>query len=108
MQRVRLLRHHKIQPYIVFDGGPLPAKAGIETERKQRREENLAKANALASQGRHKEAREYYLKCVDVTPQMAYQLIKVCRRNTLSRHSSDTFYILGSARRECAIRSCTV
>ncbi|OAX41626.1 PIN domain-like protein [Rhizopogon vinicolor AM-OR11-026] len=79
MQRVRLLRHHKIQPYIVFDGGPLPAKAGTETERKQRREENLAKANTLAAQGRHKEAREYYLKCIDVTPQMAYQFIKALR-----------------------------
>lgn len=78
MQRVRLLRHHKIRPYIVFDGGPLPAKTGTETERKQRREENLAKAKTLASQGRHKEAREYFVKCVDVTPQMAYQLIKVC------------------------------
>ncbi|OJA20216.1 hypothetical protein AZE42_02134, partial [Rhizopogon vesiculosus] len=79
MQRVRLLRHHKIQPYIVFDGGPLPAKAGTETERKRRREENLAKANALAAHGRHKEAREYYLKCIDVTPQMAYQFIKALR-----------------------------
>ncbi|KAG1877067.1 PIN domain-like protein [Suillus tomentosus] len=79
MQRVRLLRHHKIRPYIVFDGGPLPAKLGTETERKQRREENLAKAKALASQGRHKEAREYFVKCIDVTPQMAYQLIKALR-----------------------------
>lgn len=79
MQRVRLLRHHKICPYIVFDGGPLPAKLGTETERKQRREENLTKAKALASQGRHKEAREYFVKCIDVTPQMAYQLIKALR-----------------------------
>ncbi|KAG2154183.1 PIN domain-like protein [Suillus bovinus] len=79
MQRVRLLRHHKICPYIVFDGGPLPAKMGTESERKQRREENLAKAKALASQGRHKEAREYFVKCIDVTPQMAYQLIKALR-----------------------------
>ncbi|KAG2748878.1 PIN domain-like protein [Suillus brevipes Sb2] len=79
MQRVRLLRHHKIRPYIVFDGGRLPAKTGTETERKQRREENLAKANTLVSQGKHKEAREYFVKCVDVTPQMAYQLIKALR-----------------------------
>ncbi|KAG0706957.1 exodeoxyribonuclease 1 [Suillus ampliporus] len=79
MQRVRLLRHHNIRPYIVFDGGPLPAKTGTETERKQRREENLAKAKTLASQGRHKEAREYFVKCIDVTPQMAYQLIKALR-----------------------------
>ncbi|KAG2069184.1 PIN domain-like protein [Suillus decipiens] len=84
MQRVRLLRHHKIRPYIVFDGGPLPAKMGTETERKQRREENLAKAKTLASQGRHKEAREYFVKCIDVTPQMAYQLIKALRAENVS------------------------
>ena len=47
------------------------------TERKKRREENLSRANALAAQGKHSQAREYYVKCVDVTPQMAYQLIKV-------------------------------
>ncbi|KAG6334716.1 hypothetical protein ID866_4376 [Astraeus odoratus] len=79
MQRIRLLRHHKIQPYVVFDGGPLPAKRGTESERKQRREENFAKAKALTAQGKHSQAREFYAKCVDVTPQMAYQLIKALR-----------------------------
>ena len=77
MHRVRLLRHHKIVPYIVFDGGPLPAKRGTDTERKKRREENLALANKLAAEGKHTQAREYYAKCVDVTTEMAYQLIKV-------------------------------
>ena len=33
MHRVRLLRHHGITPYIVFDGGPLPAKKGTENSR---------------------------------------------------------------------------
>ncbi|KAH7886997.1 exodeoxyribonuclease 1 [Phlebopus sp. FC_14] len=79
MHRVRLLRHHKIQPYIVFDGGPLPAKKETERERNQRREENLSRAKALAAQGKHSQAREFYVKCVDVTPQMAYQLIKALR-----------------------------
>ncbi|KAA1472431.1 PIN domain-like protein [Dentipellis sp. KUC8613] len=79
MGKVRLLRHHGIHPYLVFDGGPLPAKRGTEKERRQRRQENLAKGNALAAQGKQKEAREYYCKCVDVTPQMAFQLIKALR-----------------------------
>lgn len=79
MQRIRLLRHHKIQPYVVFDGGPLPAKRSTERDRKQRREENLAKAKALAAEGKHSQAREFYGKCVDVTPQMAFQLIKALR-----------------------------
>ena len=77
MHRVRLLRHHGIAPYLVFDGGPLPAKKGTKAERAQRRAEALARGDALAAQGRHAQAREHYVKCVDVTPQMAYQLIKV-------------------------------
>jgi len=84
MQKVRLLKHHGIRPYIVFDGGPLPAKRGTENERRQRREENRARGNALAAQGKHTQAREYYCKCVDVTPQMAFQLIKVRARHLYS------------------------
>jgi exonuclease-1 len=94
MHRVRLLQHHGITPYIVFDGGPLPAKKGTENHRAKfalcplstmnqsdsrhrSRAENLAKALALESQGRLKDARDCYTKCVDITPEMAYQLIKV-------------------------------
>jgi len=77
MHRVRLLRHYGIEPYIVFDGGPLPAKKGTEKERKQKREEYLAKGNAFMAQGKSSLARECFVKCVDVTPQMAFQFIKV-------------------------------
>jgi exonuclease-1 len=28
MYRVRMLRYHGITPFVVFDGGPLPAKQG--------------------------------------------------------------------------------
>ena len=91
MHRVRMLRHNGVEPYIVFDGGPLPAKKGTENERKQKREESLARANMLAAQGKHSQARDHYLKCVDVTPEMAYQVIKVrgavLRRVNQARHS---------------------
>ena len=83
MHRVRLLRHYGIRPYIVFDGGPLPAKIGTEFERKQKRDENLARGNALAAQGKHSQAREFYIKSIDVTPQMAFQFIKVRPRHHL-------------------------
>ncbi|KAI0077360.1 PIN domain-like protein [Panus rudis PR-1116 ss-1] len=83
MHRVRLLKHYGITPYIVFDGGPLPAKKGTESERKKRREENLSRANSLAAQGKLTQAREYYVKCVDVTPQMAYQLIKALKAESV-------------------------
>ncbi|KAK2461209.1 hypothetical protein APHAL10511_006736 [Amanita phalloides] len=84
MHRVRLLRHHKIEPYIVFDGGPLPAKQGTESTRKHRRDEYLARGRALTSQSKHAQAREFYVKCVDVTPQMAYQLIKALRAENVA------------------------
>jgi exonuclease-1 len=33
MKKVNMLKYHGITPYIVFDGGPLPAKAKTEVER---------------------------------------------------------------------------
>ncbi|KAH7344738.1 PIN domain-like protein [Rhizoctonia solani] len=79
MHRVRMLRHHGIAPFLVFDGGPLPAKRGTEKDREEKRAKNFAQAQMLESQGKGNEAYEYYKKCVDITPQMAYQLIKALR-----------------------------
>ncbi|WVN88953.1 uncharacterized protein L203_104168 [Cryptococcus depauperatus CBS 7841] len=79
MYKIRFLRHHGVEPFMVFDGGPLPAKRGTEVSRARSRAENLEKAKALESQGRSKEAKEAYTRCVDVCPEMAYQLIKALR-----------------------------
>ena len=98
MQRVRLLRHHGITPYIVFDGGPLPAKRGTEVERRARRADHKAKGDSLARQGRQKEAREYYCKSVDVTPQMAFQVIKVWLSSRVTNNLSLT----------CTFRHCVL
>ncbi|PPQ81670.1 hypothetical protein CVT25_013348 [Psilocybe cyanescens] len=76
MHRVRMLQHHKITPYVVFDGGPLPAKKGTESDRKSKRDENLARGNAFMAQGKMSQARECFIKCIDVSPEMAYQFIK--------------------------------
>ncbi|KAJ6557954.1 PIN domain-like protein [Mycena capillaripes] len=84
MHRVRLLRHHNIEPYVVFDGGPLPAKKGTEVDRQAKRAEHLALGNALAAQGKNAQAREHYVKCIDVTPQMAFQFIKALRAESVS------------------------
>ncbi|KAL5508740.1 hypothetical protein ACEPAG_4775 [Sanghuangporus baumii] len=79
MARVRLLRHHRIEPYLVFDGGPLPAKLSTEKEREKRREENARRAKELLAQGKSSQAAEFFTKCVDVTPQMAHQVIKALK-----------------------------
>ncbi|KAF9051720.1 PIN domain-like protein [Panaeolus papilionaceus] len=83
MKRVQLLRHHGIEPYLVFDGGPLPAKEGTEGDRKKRREEQIARGRAFTNQGKHSQARECFVKSIDVTPEMAYQLIKALQANSV-------------------------
>lgn len=79
LHRVRMMRHYGVKPYLVFDGGPLPAKKGTESERSKKRAENLARANKLAEQGQHAQAREILTRCVDVTPEMAAQVIKALK-----------------------------
>ncbi|KAJ9111128.1 hypothetical protein QFC19_001327 [Naganishia cerealis] len=83
MFRVRLLKYHGITPIVVFDGGPLPAKKRTEVDRASRREFHLGQASALAAQGRHREARDHYTKCVDITPEMALQLIKALQAESV-------------------------
>ncbi|EPQ26882.1 uncharacterized protein PFL1_05517 [Pseudozyma flocculosa PF-1] len=78
--RIRMLQHHGVKPYLVFDGDKLPAKQGTEDDRDQRRRDNLEKARSLERAGKAHEARDLYAKCVDITPAMAYQLIKLLRR----------------------------
>ncbi|KAG9043367.1 Rad2 nuclease [Tulasnella sp. UAMH 9824] len=79
LHRVRMMRHYGVKPYLVFDGGPLPAKKGTESDRSKKRAENLARANKLTEQGQHAQAREILTRCVDVTPEMAAQVIKALK-----------------------------
>ncbi|PWZ00127.1 hypothetical protein BCV70DRAFT_200289 [Testicularia cyperi] len=79
LSRIRMLQHHGVKPYLVFDGDKLPAKQGTEEERELRRYENLQRAKSLERDGKSQEAREIYAKCVDITPEMAFQLIKVLK-----------------------------
>lgn len=44
----------------------------------RRRSDALAKGNAFLAEGQKGLARDCFVKGVDVTPEMAYQLIKVC------------------------------
>ena len=106
LKRIRLMRHFAVEPFLVFDGGPLPAKTGTEAERERcvssstayetyrltffrKREEAKDKAQAFARQGRHGEAREQYAKCLDISPQLAFQLIKVCLQHLPDLLSAD-------------------
>lgn len=77
--RVHLLLSHGVRPYLVFDGGYLPAKAGKEAERRVKRESNMQRARQLLREGNASAAHQFFSKAADVTPFMAHQLIQVRR-----------------------------
>lgn len=56
----------------------------------RRRTEALAKGNAYLAEGKQSLAREAFVKAVDVTPEMAFQLIKVSLGALVQRPSTDT------------------
>ncbi|KAF2869020.1 exonuclease-like protein [Massariosphaeria phaeospora] len=83
MNRVRMLIHFGITPYIVFDGDYLPSKAGTEKERKGRRKEGKRLGLELLSVGKTSQAHLELQKAVDVTPEMARQLIDELKHNNI-------------------------
>ncbi|KAI9723690.1 MAG: hypothetical protein M1812_000990 [Candelaria pacifica] len=76
MSRVRMLIHFGITPYLVFDGDYLPSKAVTEVERAKKRQESKRLGLELHKLGRTSQAHLELQKAVDVTPQMARQLIE--------------------------------
>jgi len=75
MNRARMLARGKIRAIYVFDGGRLPSKSGEEESRRRGRSEALARAKQHAMQGNASAAYEQYTRAVDVTPEMARQVI---------------------------------
>ncbi|KAI8319961.1 PIN domain-like protein [Martensiomyces pterosporus] len=75
MQRARMLRHYGIEPFFVFDGGPLPSKRETELERKRNREAKRQQGLRLWNQSKRKAAFEQFQRSVEVTPRMAKAVI---------------------------------
>lgn len=76
---MNLLLSHNIKPILVFDGQHLPAKAATESKRRESRKDARKMGMELLREGKTDEARNYLRRCVDITHEMALQLIKVCR-----------------------------
>ena len=70
-----MLIHFGVIPYIVFDGDYLPSKAVTEVERAKKREESKKKGLELYRLNKPSQAHLELQKAVDVTPEMARQLI---------------------------------
>nr|GMD35641.1 exonuclease 1 [Ipomoea batatas] len=60
MHRINLLRHYKITPVVVFDGGNLPCKAATEDERHRKRKANRDQAMAKFKEGDVNAASELF------------------------------------------------
>jgi len=83
MKRINLLLQFQIVPYVVFDGGYLPSKAGTEKERHLSREKNRKKGEAYMAKGDRKRAMQCFSKAVDISPEMAYQVIVELRKRKI-------------------------
>ncbi|XP_076888189.1 exonuclease 1-like [Bidens hawaiensis] len=84
MHLVNLLRHYGVKPILVFDGGHLPMKNEQEIKRARSRKENLARAIEHESCGNASAAYECYQKAVDISPEIAYELIQVLKKENIS------------------------
>lgn len=80
LNRVRMLIHFGVIPYLVFDGDYLPSKAATEAERAARRAESKRIGLELYRLGKISQAHKELQKAVDVTPEMAGQLIVELRK----------------------------
>ncbi|KAL8653648.1 MAG: hypothetical protein Q9210_001963 [Variospora velana] len=76
LHKVRMLLHFGVIPYLVFDGDYLPSKAATEVERAKKREESKRLGLELHRMGKISQAHLELQKAVDVTPEMARQLIE--------------------------------
>ncbi|KAF3912872.1 hypothetical protein AA313_de0205606 [Arthrobotrys entomopaga] len=80
MHRVRMLQHYGVTPYIVFDGDYLPGKKGTEIDREKRRQASRETGLELLRLGRTSQAHLELQKAIDVTPQMARNLIEELKK----------------------------
>ncbi|XP_052889275.1 exonuclease 1 isoform X2 [Anopheles moucheti] len=80
LKYVQLLLSYNIKPILVFDGQHLPAKAATEAKRRESRTNARKRGAELLRQGRIEEARSFLRRCVDITHEMALQLIRECHK----------------------------
>jgi exonuclease-1 len=83
MNRVRMLIHFGITPYLVFDGDNLPSKAGTEKDRRERRKEGKRLGLELLKVGKTSQAHLELQKSVDVTPEMARAVIEELKHHNI-------------------------
>ena len=83
MNRVRMLIHFGVTPYIIFDGDNLPSKAGTEKDRREKRKEGKRLGLELLKVGKTSQAHQELQKSVDVTPEMARMVIEELKHHNI-------------------------
>ena len=83
MNRVRMLIHFGVSPYLIFDGDNLPSKAGTEKDRRERRKEGKRLGLELLKVGKVSQAHLELQKSVDVTPEMARMVIEELKHHDI-------------------------
>ncbi|KAL4237979.1 Rad2 nuclease [Mactra antiquata] len=81
MKFINMLLAKNIKPVMVFDGCHLPSKKNVEKSRREKRELNKKKAAQFLREGKRAEARECLQRCIDISPDMALELMNACRNN---------------------------
>ena len=76
-----MLIHFGVVPYLVFDGDYLPSKSVTEVGRASRREESRKLGLELHRLGKISQSQNELQKAVDVTPEMARQLIEELKKH---------------------------
>ncbi|KAM5146784.1 exonuclease 1 isoform 1-T2 [Mantella aurantiaca] len=79
MKFVHMLVSHGVRPILVFDGCTLPSKKDVERARREKRQMNLQKGKQLLREGKLSEARDCFSRSVNITSEMAHQVIKAAR-----------------------------
>lgn len=81
---IDMLQAFRIKPIMVFDGRHLPAKLLTEEKRRQSRKTARKRATECLKLGKMDEARNHFRRCVDITAEMAFNLIKECRKRNIN------------------------
>ena len=88
MKFVNLLLFHGIKPVLVFDGRNLPSKSETEKFRRENRTKYKKMAKDYLAAGQYKEARDCFARCIDITPEMAREVIAACRERNIGKKCS--------------------
>jgi exonuclease-1 len=76
MRRVERIRALGVRVVMVFDGAPLPGKLEEERAREKSRAASLEKAQEFERLGDSENALKKYSESIDITPDLAYILIR--------------------------------